>query len=52
MSKSQITRRKTFYVRFVWDAEAGVLYCNSDMLGLLGLQIAATTLDAFEALMI
>jgi Domain of unknown function (DUF1902) len=48
MSKSQTTRRKTFYVRSVWDSEAGVFYCESNI---VGLHIEAQTLDEFEALM-
>jgi hypothetical protein len=48
MSDDQTTRRKTFYVRSVWDDEAGVYYCESDI---IGLHIEAQTLDEFEVLM-
>lgn len=37
-----------FYVRAVWDAEAGVYYSESDI---VGLHIEAPTLEAFESAM-
>jgi Domain of unknown function (DUF1902) len=48
MSKDQTTRQRTFYVRSVWDDEAGVFYSESDI---TGLHIEAQTLDEFEVLM-
>lgn len=48
MSDVQATRRKTFYVRSIWDGEAGVYYCESDI---IGLHIEAQTLEEFEVLM-
>jgi hypothetical protein len=35
-----------FYVQAVWDAEAGVYYSESDI---VGLHVEAETLEAFEA---
>jgi hypothetical protein len=35
-----------FYVRAVWDAEAGVWISDSDI---IGLHVEATTLEEFEA---
>jgi Domain of unknown function (DUF1902) len=35
----------TFYVKAIWDAEAGVYYSESDI---VGLHIEAETLDEFE----
>ena len=37
-----------FYVRALWDEEAKVFYCESDI---VGLHIEAKTLDEFEATM-
>jgi Domain of unknown function (DUF1902) len=48
MSDSQTTRQRTFYVRSLWDSEAGVFYSDSDI---IGLHIEAPTLDEFEVLM-
>jgi hypothetical protein len=48
MIESQHTRQRTFYVRSVWDNEAGVFYSDSDI---IGLHIEATTLEEFEELM-
>lgn len=36
----------TFYVKAIWDADAGVFYSESDI---IGLHIEAETLDEFEA---
>jgi hypothetical protein len=48
MSDTQAKRQRTFYVRSIWDAEAKVFYCDSDI---IGLHIEAKTLDEFEELM-
>jgi hypothetical protein len=48
VSKDQTTRQRTFFVRSVWDNEAGVFYSESDI---KGLHIEAQTLEEFEALM-
>ena len=48
MSENHTSRRKTFYVRAVWDSEAQVFYCESDI---IGLHIEASNLDEFEILM-
>jgi hypothetical protein len=48
MNQGQTTRQRTFYVRSVWDSEAGVYYAQSDI---KGLHIEARSLDEFEVLM-
>jgi Domain of unknown function (DUF1902) len=48
MSVTQKMRQRTFYVRSIWDAEAEVFYCDSDI---IGLHIEAKTLGEFEELM-
>jgi hypothetical protein len=40
--------RRSFTVTAQWDAEAGVYYSDSDI---IGLHIEATTLDEFEAIL-
>ncbi|NJR44191.1 DUF1902 domain-containing protein, partial [bacterium] len=40
--------KRTFTVKAIWDAEAGVFVSDSDI---VGLHIEAVTLDAFEAIM-
>ena len=40
--------KRTFRVQAVWDAEAGVFYSESDI---VGLHIEASTLEEFEAAM-
>jgi hypothetical protein len=48
MSDIKSTRQRTFFVRSIWDDEAGVYYCESDI---VGLHIEAQTSEEFEALM-
>lgn len=36
----------TFYVKAIWDADAGVFYSESDI---IGLHIEAATIEEFEA---
>jgi Domain of unknown function (DUF1902) len=40
--------KKTFFIRAVWDPEAGVFYSESDI---FGLHIEAKTVDEFEEVM-
>lgn len=40
--------KRTFYVRALWDEDAKVFYCESDI---SGLHIEAPTIEAFEAAM-
>ncbi len=40
--------KRTFYVKALWDDEANVWYCESDI---LGLHIETKTLDEFEEVM-
>ncbi len=40
--------RRTFVVKAIWDEEAGLWTCQSDI---VGLHIEAADLDEFEALM-
>lgn len=40
--------KNTFYVKALWDGEAGVFYSESDI---TGLHIEAETLDEFKSLM-
>ncbi|WP_377292980.1 DUF1902 domain-containing protein [Rhizobium sp. SG2393] len=41
--------RRTFHVKAIWDAEAGVFYSESDI---IGLHIEAADLDAFEDILL
>ncbi len=43
-----MTMKRTFTVRAVWDAEAGVFYSESDI---SGLHIEAATIEEFESLL-
>ena len=41
--------QRMFHVTAVWDDEAQVYYCQSDI---IGLHVEAPTIDAFEAVML
>jgi len=41
--------RRTFNVAALWDEEAGIFYCESDI---DGLHIEAATIEEFEAVML
>lgn len=41
--------KRTFFVKAVWDDEAKVFYCQSDI---IGLHVEAATVDEFEAVVL